>query len=195
MSTRANRWLPLVLALLFASLALPAQAAGAWVTVFGPRRNILSHKRYLPQRGRIDLEGGEQLVLWEFPNVGGRPAAQLVLFRQGKEPIATVAPPGNRRSLGGYEVQVEQLKMYTGLQVAKDPGVPFIWAGCVLISLGCLVAFFASHRRVWARLQTDASGVTVFLGGNASRNRVSFERWFADLCEYAQESFEKTAPS
>ena len=33
MSTRANRWLPLVLALLFASLALPAQAAGAWVTV------------------------------------------------------------------------------------------------------------------------------------------------------------------
>jgi hypothetical protein len=33
MSTRAKRWLPLVLALLFASLALPAQAAGAWVTV------------------------------------------------------------------------------------------------------------------------------------------------------------------
>jgi len=33
MSTRTNRWLSLVLVLLFAGLALPAQAAGAWDTV------------------------------------------------------------------------------------------------------------------------------------------------------------------
>ena len=81
--------------------------------------------------------------------------------------------------------------MYTGLQVAKDPGVPVVWAGCILMTLGCLVAFFLSHRRVWARVSADDKGVEVFLGGNASRNRISFENWFGDLCESAQETFEK----
>lgn len=82
--------------------------------------------------------------------------------------------------------------MYTGLQVAKDPGVPIIWAGCILITLGLMIAFFLSHRRVWARVRpADRGGVEVFLGGNASRNRIAFERWFADLCTEAQEVFEK----
>ena len=103
------------------------------------------------------------------------------------------AAQGNQRRLGDYVVRLEGVDtvMYTGLQVAKDPGVPVVWAGCTLITLGCLAAFFASHRRVWARVRADAKGTHVFIGGNASRNRISFEKQFADLCQHAQEIFEK----
>ena len=121
---------------------------------------------------------------------------EVALEQEGKEPESTVvflSPQGNQRVLGNYVVRVEDvdLAMYTGLQVAKDPGVPVVWAGCILITIGCLVAFFTSHRRIWVRVQGHDKGAHVFFGGNASRNRISFERHFADLCQHAQETFEK----
>ncbi|QWV96832.1 cytochrome c biogenesis protein ResB [Geomonas nitrogeniifigens] len=70
-------------------------------------------------------------------------------------------------------------KFYTGLQVAHDPGVWVVWFGCFLMVLGICMAFFMSHKRVWARV-TD-SGVT--LGGSASKNPAGFEICFDDLVE------------
>ncbi len=37
----------------------------------------------------------------------------------------------------------------TGLQVAKDPGVWWVYVGCGLMLFGLYVAFFMSHRRIW----------------------------------------------
>ncbi|MBU5615209.1 cytochrome c biogenesis protein ResB [Geomonas azotofigens] len=70
-------------------------------------------------------------------------------------------------------------KFYTGLQVAHDPGVWVVWFGCFLMVVGICMAFFMSHKRVWARV-TD-SGVT--LGGSASKNPAGFEICFDDLVE------------
>ncbi|HBA73429.1 MAG: cytochrome C biogenesis protein ResB [Geobacteraceae bacterium GWC2_55_20] len=64
-----------------------------------------------------------------------------------------------------------QERMYTGLQVAKDPGVEVVWLGCLLMVIGIYAAFFMSHRRVWVRIQ---NGV-VTIGGNASKNQAGFQ--------------------
>ncbi|RMG89145.1 MAG: cytochrome c biogenesis protein ResB [Candidatus Dadabacteria bacterium] len=177
------------------------QAGGrsAWLTVFGPRRNILFHRKQVAKGGAVDLENGDRLILrdltGDFRGMG--PAVEVVLQPAQGDPQSTVvfqAPQGNHRRLGPYVVRVDGVEtlMYTGLQVAYDPGVPLIWAGCIFITLGCLIAFFVSHRRVWARVRpAEKGGVEVFLGGNASRNRIAFEQWFQDLCAEAQELFEK----
>ncbi len=65
-------------------------------------------------------------------------------------------------------------KMYTGLQVAKDPGVEIVWLGCFLMVSGIYAAFFLSHRRIWVRIQ----GGTVTVGGNASKNQGAFQQSF-----------------
>ena len=67
--------------------------------------------------------------------------------------------------------------MYTGLQVAKDPGVEIVWLGCLLMVVGIYVAFFMSHRRIWIRIQ-DGS---VTVGGNASKNPGAFQQNFEGL--------------
>lgn len=72
-----------------------------------------------------------------------------------------------------------QKKMYTGLQVAKDPGVWIVWLGCALMVVGIYGAFLMSHRRVWVRIQ----GGTVTIGGNASKNQAAFEQYFEDLAK------------
>jgi cytochrome c biogenesis protein len=70
-------------------------------------------------------------------------------------------------------------RMYTGLQVAKDPGVWVVWLGCFLMMIGVYAAFFMSHRRIWVRIQ-DGS---VTVGGNASKNQAAFQSTFEGLVD------------
>jgi cytochrome c biogenesis protein len=67
---------------------------------------------------------------------------------------------------------------YTGLQVTKDPGVWIVYTGFILLCVGPPIAFFGSHRKVWARIQDRKGQAVVILAGSANRNRISFEREF-----------------
>lgn len=70
---------------------------------------------------------------------------------------------------------------YTGLQVAKDPGVNIVWAGCFLIVFGSLTAFFFSHKRIWVCVEDDGKKTKVRIAGNAHRNQPGFSLAFDDL--------------
>lgn len=77
-----------------------------------------------------------------------------------------------------------QKKMFTGLQVAKDPGVWVVWLGCALMVAGIYGAFIMSHRRIWIRLQNGH----VTMGGNASKNQAAFEHHFESLVKKLKSS-------
>lgn len=81
-----------------------------------------------------------------------------------------------RQRGGGPVIQYlgAEERMYTGLQVAKDPGVEIVWLGCLLMVFGIYAAFFMSHRRIWVRIQ----GGAVVVGGNASKNQGGFQQTF-----------------
>jgi len=70
-------------------------------------------------------------------------------------------------------------KYYTGLQVAKDPGVWVVWLGCTLMVIGICMAFFMSHKRIWVRVENNR----LVMGGSASKNPAGFEPVFLDLAE------------
>jgi cytochrome c biogenesis protein len=73
-------------------------------------------------------------------------------------------------------------RYYTGLQVAKDPGVWVVWLGCFLMVVGSCGAFFLSHRRLWITIQPlDKKGFGVKLGGSAHRNQPAFALFFDGL--------------
>lgn len=67
--------------------------------------------------------------------------------------------------------------MYTGLQVAKDPGVWTVWVGCILMIVGIYIAFFMSHRRIWVKIENG----TVTIGGNSSKNQGGFQLFMEQL--------------
>ena len=66
----------------------------------------------------------------------------------------------------------------TGLQIARDPSTPVVYSGCFLLFFGIGIAFYTSHRRVWAQLRDGK----LTLGGAAHRNTESFGREFDGLC-------------
>ena len=106
----------------------------------------------------------------------GQPAASFWLS-QGRPDLDRQRADSLVFSFGGLSS-----KMFTGLQVAKDPGVNIVWLGCALMVIGLIMAFFLSHQRVWVRLAQGTDGrVEVVLAGSASRNRLAFEKRFEKL--------------
>ena len=71
-----------------------------------------------------------------------------------------------------------EFKYYTGLQVAKDPGVNIVWFGCFLMIVGLCTAFFLAHKKFWIRVSTDNKKATVLFAGSMRKNRLNFAEEF-----------------
>jgi cytochrome c biogenesis protein len=88
---------------------------------------------------------------------------------------------------------------YTGLQVAKDPGVVLIYIASVIMTIGLYAAFFMSHKKIWIRLTPETSGkansVRVSVGGSASKNRLAFEREIERIVSRVSHALEGKHPS
>jgi len=112
---------------------------------------------------------------------------KLWLKKGNAEPVELALTAGQEADFGVYKVRVRQLYA-TGLQVAKDPGVPLVYFGCGLLIFGLYTAFFLSHRRLFALLEETETGHGLLLAGTANKNRLGFTRSFAAL----KEQIEKT---
>lgn len=140
-------------------------------------------------------DGSTVRVLEAVPDVSpfikglSGPAAQLEIHSPSGT-ANTIIAYGNYPEINSQQARDNKLnfvvhyagleeKMYTGLQVAKDPGVWVVWLGCMLMVLGIYAAFFMSHRRIWVRIE----GGTVTVGGNSNKNQGAFAQSFDTLVE------------
>ena len=117
------------------------------------------------------------------------PAARIEVTPKGAAPLTFIAfknfPEVNAQRgdalIFGYEGS--SAKQYTGLQVAKDPGVWVVWLGCALMVIGIGVAFFMSHKRIWVVVTKGHARMY----GNASKNQAAFQMQFEAISEKFQE--------
>ncbi|MCG8636109.1 MAG: cytochrome c biogenesis protein ResB [Desulfobacterales bacterium] len=86
-------------------------------------------------------------------------------------------PTFDKMRKGQFNVVVTdfQESYYTGLQVTRDPGIWYVYAGFMLMIIGCWVTFFISHQSVCIGLERSGndgnSGRTrVWISGKANRN-------------------------
>jgi len=82
-----------------------------------------------------------------------------------------------------FELTGYLTKKFTGLQIAKDPGVIIVWIGSTLLVVGVMLSALIFHRRVWAKVVSEPHGVTVYLGGTAYKGQIDFDREFHRLSE------------
>jgi cytochrome c biogenesis protein len=72
---------------------------------------------------------------------------------------------------------------YSVLEAAKDPGVIFIWLGCLLVTIGFFLAFYWPPREIKVVLEEVQGKVEVTAGGQASKNREAFQSEFENVFE------------
>jgi cytochrome c biogenesis protein len=124
-----------------------------------------------------------QLVEYSQDFAGLGPAVQVVRTEDGRRSTFWVfaRDPGfdarNRPDRFSFAFDRLAPLYATGLQIARDPSTPVIYLGCFLLFAGIGIAFYTSHKRVWAQV---AAG-KVSLGGASHRNAEGFGREFAEL--------------
>jgi len=108
-----------------------------------------------------------------------------------EQPLTFWVEPGREavieRPSGKYILTAKQLYA-TGLQVAKDPGVWFVYGGCTFMLFGLIVAFFMSHKKIWVFVKEEQGEVKVLFSGSSNKNKVGFEKIFLGLTEDFNES-------
>ncbi|MFZ5633484.1 MAG: cytochrome c biogenesis protein ResB [Bacillota bacterium] len=60
-------------------------------------------------------------------------------------------------------------RQYTGLKLARDPGIPVVYSGLTLLLLGLFLNFYVIPRRIWAMVSPDPSGSRILLAGSSPR--------------------------
>jgi cytochrome c biogenesis protein len=72
-----------------------------------------------------------------------------------------------------FAFQGYDTKMFTGLQVARDPGSPLVWIGSALMVLGLIYVVYIPERRLWVRRR--ASGAWEVCGTSGRRSDVDVD--------------------
>jgi len=118
----------------------------------------------------------------DFASLG--PAVRVVRSEDGRESsfwVFTRDAQFDRRNRDDrFSFSFERLApLYaTGLQIARDPSTPVVYSGCFLLFLGIGIAFYTSHKRIWAQVRDGK----LALGGASHRNAEAFGREFDTLC-------------
>ena len=126
-------------------------------------------------KGSIKFEGFLPHFDFKGHNLGEAFFAKISL--NGEEAIQVALPMRfptfDKMRKGRFTVQVKdyQQRFYTGLQVTKDPGVWYVYAGFILMILGCWVTFFMAHNTYLIEIVRNGEGKTmVTVAGKTNRN-------------------------
>lgn len=112
-----------------------------------------------------------QMQIWMM-DAQGPPSMFSIFYNQ---PVI-IERPGAK-----YELSIGP-HYATGLQVAKDPGVWWVYSGCALMLIGLYAAFFMSHRKMWVLIRREEDGQTeAVFAGTANKNSAGFAETFSAL--------------
>lgn len=151
---------------------LPRQKARA--TVLRVEENIMG----LGPAVKLDIDTGKRNIqFWVFQHIDEIARANPDLFAE--------VPLFNPGLFAPLVFSLERLdnRYFTGLRVVRDPGVPFVLSGGILLLCGLIIIFFTAHERIWLLLERQPEGIKISVTGRASRNQAVLERRLERLCQ------------
>jgi len=80
-------------------------------------------------------------------------------------------------------------KYYTGLQLAKDPGMNVVWVGSAILVIGLCIMFYMPHRKLWLVIRPEGEQLNVAFAGLTNRNHMAFKQTFNELFTQLNEDF------
>jgi len=90
-----------------------------------------------------------------------------------------------------FSLAMVHTKYFTGLQVARDPGVPVVVAGSLLLVVGFMTVFFYAHRQVWIMIDRQGTHTRISITGKTNKDPVGFHRELSRLIKEIRKGEEK----
>lgn len=133
--------------------------------------------------------GSENLEVWVMGPRSGQvdplvPAGEMRIevyeSSSGALRTATNLSQGTEQDVSGLNYTFVREGRFTGLSVAKDPGVKIVWVASALMIIGMAMLFYLPHRRLWASCKETPDGKTevrlAMTGQRDSQVKAEFER-------------------
>ncbi|MBS3818387.1 cytochrome c biogenesis protein ResB [bacterium] len=80
-----------------------------------------------------------------------------------------------------FKLQDYSPNRFSVIQVSKDPGVNFIWAGSAVIMIGLLLAFYWHHREIRIIIEKINGQIHIWMGGTTPKGAETFKREFKEI--------------
>jgi cytochrome c biogenesis protein len=112
---------------------------------------------------------GSNYVLWVLGTTGGggdriQPGqVEVQVFNSGENtPVDDkVIDQGKPATVAGMTMSFDRESQYTRLNVARDPGLPLVWGGALVLFAGFAIRFLLPHKRLWGRIVARPNGGAV----------------------------------
>jgi cytochrome c biogenesis protein len=137
-----------------------------------------------PASGKVDARIKPGQIQAEIYETGGA----------GQPVDVQVLTQGTPASVAGFDLTFVRERQFTGLIAAKDPGVPFIWAGCLFLVAGTALVFFFPCRRAWAQVRRGPGGASSVRVAAVVRHDVGFAAEFEQLAAEIEQRINPTDP-
>jgi cytochrome c biogenesis protein len=80
-----------------------------------------------------------------------------------------------------FELKGYEAAQYSGIQMSKDPGVNFIWAGCIILMMGLFLAFFWPPREIKILVKEAQGKTEIIASGLATKSKETFQSEFESM--------------
>jgi cytochrome c biogenesis protein len=88
-----------------------------------------------------------------------------------------------RKGHYAFVIKAAEQKHYTGLHITKDPGIWYVYAGFMLMIIGCWITFFMAHESYFIEIQTSGEKAsTLSISGTSNRNSQGLRLKIRKLC-------------
>jgi cytochrome c biogenesis protein len=161
----------------------------------------IGERQALPEgRGEFTIRSYQAHLTFGGQDIGA--GIEVELKREGQETQTILLPlhfPSFDKMRGGalffsitgqktkdFPPQSAAERYYTGLQVTKDPGVPIVYAGFIIMLIGFVITFFMSHQMIAVEITSQAKGSRVTVSGVSNRNKLGMDRKIARLAVQLQ---------
>lgn len=117
------------------------------------------------------------------------PKAEIARF-EGSSPVESLKlfenfPDFDKGRDDTYQLSFKTVSsvLSTGLQVIRDPGLPVVWTGFALLTIGVMISFFIFHRRVWLVARPSEGKIELWLIGRTRKAEGMFKRQIEEMAE------------
>lgn len=119
---------------------------------------------------------------------GENPAVRVLMFRDGdtlfqRWVFANRDVPSSADFPWNIRLVDYKPAYYTGIQVVKNPGVAVIWVGIIVMTIGVVLMFYVSRRKLWVCAVPTGTGSVLTVGGSSNRPADLFAAEFKRICD------------
>jgi len=89
-----------------------------------------------------------------------------------------------RKGSFAFVIKGIEQKHYTGLHITKDPGIWYVYAGFILMIIGCWITFFMAHESYFIEIEpTGERSSILYISGTTNRNNHGLKLKIQKMCQ------------